>query len=174
MNHTSMYAKNHTAYLSLGSNLGDRKANLEEGLQMLAGTGIRPQRVSSLFETEPVDNLNQPWFLNLAVEAETDLSPGDLLRCCLQIEMSRGRIRTFRGAPRTLDLDILLYGDLVLQDPHLTIPHPRMVGRRFVLEPLAEIAPQVLHPVLKKSVLSLLLSCPDLSTVQRYSPGDTA
>ncbi len=161
-------------FLSAGSNLGNRKANLEAGLQMLAEAGIRPKRVSSFFETEPVGNTAQPWFLNLALEVETVLTPEDLLQSCQQIELSRGRVRSFHGAPRTLDLDILLYGNLIQRDPHLTIPHPRMIDRKFVLKPLAEIAPEVLHPILKASVLSLLQSCTDRSSVQLYFPGGSA
>ena len=159
-------------YISAGSNLGDRKANLSEGLRLLKAAGVQPRLVSSFFETEPVGNQAQPWFLNLALEVETPLPPQELLRCCLQIEFSRGRVRSFWGAPRTLDLDILLYGDMVIQEPHLTIPHPRMAERRFVLEPLAEIAPEVVHPLLKKSVVSLLQNCPDQSSVQRFSSGE--
>jgi 2-amino-4-hydroxy-6-hydroxymethyldihydropteridine diphosphokinase len=158
-------------YISAGSNLGDRKGNLSEGLQLLRLAGVRPISVSSFFETEPVENRNQPWFLNMALEVETVLPPQDLLHCCLEIEFVRGRVRSSRGAPRTLDLDILLYGDMVVQESHLTIPHPRMAVRRFVLEPLAEIAPQVIHPVLQRSVVSLLQTCPDHSCVQRYSSG---
>ena len=159
-------------YISAGSNLGDRKANLREGLQLLKSAGVHPLRVSSFFETEPVGGLDQPWFLNLALEVETALPPQALLRCCLQIELARGRVRSFRGASRTLDLDILLYRDTVMREPHLTIPHPRMAERRFVLEPLAEIAPEITHPVLKQTVVSLLQSCPDRSCVQRSSPGE--
>ncbi len=160
-------------YISAGSNLGDRKANLSEGLQLLRLAGVRPMSVSSFFETEPVENRDQPWFLNVALEVETVLPPQELLRCCLEIELARGRVRSFRGAARTLDLDILLYGDMVVQESHLTIPHPRMAVRRFVLEPLAEIAPQVIHPVLQLSVVSLLQICPDQSCVQRYSSGES-
>ncbi len=161
-----------TAFLSAGSNLGDRAQHLVFGIRALEEAGIRPVRVSSFFETEPVGNMDQPWFLNIAVEAVTSLAPEELLQRCQQIEISRGRVRTFQGAPRTLDLDILLYEDLILELPHLKIPHPRMAERRFVLEPLAEIAPQILHPVFDKSIAALLQSCPDPSTVQHYSPGD--
>jgi 2-amino-4-hydroxy-6-hydroxymethyldihydropteridine diphosphokinase len=162
-----------TAYLSMGSNLGDRIANLREGLRLLERAGAVPRRVSSFFETEPVGYRTQPWFLNLALEIETLMPPEDLLRCCQRIELARGRRRPFPGGPRTLDLDILLYGDRVLEGPALTIPHPRMVERRFVLEPLAEIAPEVFHPLLRKSVFVLLRSCPDPSAVRIYSPGDS-
>jgi 2-amino-4-hydroxy-6-hydroxymethyldihydropteridine diphosphokinase len=159
-------------YISAGSNLGDRKANLTEGLRLLRAAGVHPLRVSSFFETEPVGDRNQPWFLNLALEVETTLAPRELLRCCLQIEMARGRVRSVQGAARTLDLDILFYGDTVMKEPHLTIPHPRMAERRFVLEPLAEIAPETVHPVLGQSVAALLLSCPDQAQVQWHSSGE--
>ena len=162
-----------TVFLSAGSNLGDRKEHILVGLRALEEAGVQRTRVSSFFETEPVGNMDQPWFLNVALEATTSLAPQELLRRCQQIERSRGRIRTFQGAPRTLDLDILLYGDLILELPHLKIPHPRMAERRFVLEPLAEIAAQIVHPVLNKSILFLLQSCPDPSIVQPYSPGET-
>ncbi len=161
-----------TVFLSAGSNLGNRKEHLLAGLRALDAAGVHPARVSSFFETEPVGTTSQHWFLNVALEARTSLAPQDLLRRCQQIERSRGRIRTFQGAPRTLDLDILLYENFVLDLPHLKIPHPRMAERRFVLEPLAEIAPQLLHPVLHRSILFLLQSCPDSSTVQHYLPGD--
>ncbi len=152
------------AYISAGSNIGDRKANLEFALKsMETGTAVR--KVSSYFETEPVGYLNQPWFLNIAVEVETDLAPLELLNLCKKIEDSGGRIRSFPNAPRTLDLDFLLCGDLVINDPELTIPHPRMAERRFVLEPLAQIAPDVMHPVLKQSIRLLLDKCSDKSKV---------
>ncbi len=131
-----------------------------------------PTRVSSLFETEPVGFREQPWFLNAVIEVETRLAPAALLGTCQAIESASGRIRTFRNAPRTLDLDILLYGNLMMSDPGLEIPHPRMAERRFVLEPLAQIAPALVHPVLKKTIRSLLEACPDSSAVRICSPGD--
>ncbi len=161
------------AFLSAGSNLGDRKANLERAFAALRDAGARPRRISSWFETEPMGFREQPWFLNVALEVETSLTPHGLLETCLAIEEAGGRVRTFQNAPRTLDLDILLYGDLVINCPQLVIPHPRLPERRFVLEPLAQLAPDVLHPVLKKTVRSLLESCPDTSAVRIYSPGDS-
>ena len=159
-----------TAYLSAGSNLGDRKLNLERALQSLAAGGAQPMRISAYFETEPVGFQDQPWFLNIALEVDTCLSPNALLECCHGIERSMGRVRTFRDAPRTLDLDILLYEDRTINEPRLTVPHPRMTERKFVLKPLAQIAPELVHPVLKKTILSLLESCPDPSTVRLFSP----
>lgn len=160
------------AYLSAGSNLGDRKAYLERALASLREGGATPRRISSYFETEPVGFREQPWFLNVAIEVETLLSPSELLTTCQAIEAVQGRVRSFQNAPRTLDLDILLYGDLMLNDPRLVIPHPRLAQRRFVLEPLARIAPDLLHPVFKKTIRSLLETCPDPSMVRIYSPGD--
>jgi 2-amino-4-hydroxy-6-hydroxymethyldihydropteridine diphosphokinase len=153
------------AYISAGSNMGDRKANLEFALDSLAGRGI-VSNASSCYETEPVGFLDQPWFLNQVIEFETGLDPLELLSFCNGIEASRGRIRTFPNAPRILDLDILLYAELVISWERLIIPHPRMTERRFVLKPLAEIAPDLVHPVLKKSMRSLLHDCRDLSVVR--------
>ncbi|MBZ5495527.1 MAG: 2-amino-4-hydroxy-6-hydroxymethyldihydropteridine diphosphokinase [Acidobacteriia bacterium] len=158
-----------TVYLSAGSNLGDRKAHLRSGIDGLRSVGLAALRVSSVFETEPVGFLNQPWFLNIVVEAETRLTPRQLLACCLEVESQHGRVRSFPGAPRTLDLDILLYGDLVIDEPGLQIPHPRMAQRRFVLEPLAQMAPEVRHPTLGQSIHTLLASCTDSSRVTFHS-----
>ena len=152
------------AFILAGTNLGDLKANLDFALSSLAkgGTVIKS---SSRFETEPVGFLDQPWFLNQAIELETPLAPSDLLSLCQNIELSCGRVRTFPNAPRTLDLDILLYGDIVVDQEDLIIPHPRLSERKFALEPLAEIAPDFIHPVLKESIRSLLKKCPDSSRV---------
>jgi 2-amino-4-hydroxy-6-hydroxymethyldihydropteridine diphosphokinase len=157
------------AYLSCGSNLGDRKANLRRAIADLRSAGIPVRRISSVYETEPVGFRSQPWFLNLAVETETLLLPQELLACCLRIEAAHGRIRSFPGAPRPLDLDILLFGGLIIDEPGLQIPHPRMTERRFVLQPLAQIAPEVLHPVRKQQILTLLAGCPDSSRVAFHS-----
>ena len=159
------------AYISAGSNLGDKKANLEFALDELGKAGTVLQ-TSSYFETEPVGYADQPWFLNLAIEMETRLAPLELLRLCLTIESLRNRKRSFPNAPRTLDLDILLYGDAVVREEDLEIPHPRLSDRKFVLEPLAQIAPNLMHPVLKRSVQSLLETCTDASQVRQVStPG---
>ncbi len=155
-------------YISAGSNLGDKTANIEYALDELADAG-RISQVSSYFETEPVGYANQPWFLNLAIEMETRLAPSELLRLCLGIEASRDRKRSFPNAPRTLDLDILLYGDVVVREENLIIPHPRLSERRFVLEPLVQIAPDLLHPVLKQSIRSLLETCSDTSQVRQLT-----
>jgi len=156
-------------YLSGGSNLGDRKANLRYAIEDLRTAGMIVRRISSVYETEPVGFPDQPWFLNLAVEVETSLGPQELLACCLEIEARHGRIRSFPGAPRPLDLDILLFGNLILDLPPLQIPHPRMAQRRFVLHPLAQIAPEALHPVLGLKIASLLTACSDPAIVTRHS-----
>src|SRR5438876_4106603 len=156
------------AFLSLGSNLGDRGQNLRQALSGLARGHIEPRRISSCYETEPVGYRDQPWFLNIAVEASTLLSPHELLDRCRHIESKIGRRRSFPGAPRTLDIDILLYGDQVIAAETLVIPHPRMQDRRFVLMPLSEIAPQVLHPLLKQTVQALFETCRDSSAVRLY------
>jgi 2-amino-4-hydroxy-6-hydroxymethyldihydropteridine diphosphokinase len=143
------------AYLSLGSNLGDRAANIRECISRLKGCG-KVAGISSLYETEPMELLEQPWFVNCAVELETSLSPHELLACIQTIEADLGRNRVVDKGPRTIDVDILLYDELIVDEPALQIPHPAMNQRRFVLGPLSEIAPQVLHPRLDKSVAQML------------------
>jgi 2-amino-4-hydroxy-6-hydroxymethyldihydropteridine diphosphokinase len=153
------------AYMSAGSNLGDRLGNLERGLRALLKAGLDVRQVSPVFETEPVGFREQPWFLNIALEVGTRLSPDGLLAVCLEIESGLGRVRLVPGGPRTLDLDILLYDNLLVDRPGLRIPHPRMAQRRFVLEPLARIASGVTHPELGLTVAALLASCTDSSRV---------
>lgn len=148
-----------TVYLSLGSNVGDRDANLREAIKRLAPS-VRILRVSPIYETEPVDYTDQNWFLNLAVEAETDLSPNRLLAHTAVIERALGRIRTTPKGPRTIDIDILLYGDAVARTARLEIPHPRMAARRFVLAPLADLAPDLCHPVTRQTVREMLEAAP--------------
>jgi 2-amino-4-hydroxy-6-hydroxymethyldihydropteridine diphosphokinase len=145
-----------TAWLSLGSNVGDREANLRETVRRLEPEGIHIRRESSLYETEPQDLRDQPWFLNCVVEVETELFPKLLLTRVKRIEKSLGRKRTLVKGPRTIDIDILLYGSFVIQTAELEIPHPRMSERRFVLEPLAELAPELRHPVSRKTIRELL------------------
>jgi 2-amino-4-hydroxy-6-hydroxymethyldihydropteridine diphosphokinase len=144
-----------TVYISLGSNMGDREVNLAEAVRRLATLGT-VTRVSSLYETEPVEFLNQPWFLNCVVELETEKMPRSLLSAMLEIERAMGRRRTVAKGPRTIDLDLLLFGSSVVETPSLTVPHPAMHERRFVLEPLAEIAPDLRHPVLRRSAREML------------------
>jgi 2-amino-4-hydroxy-6-hydroxymethyldihydropteridine diphosphokinase len=155
------------AYLSLGSNLGDREAQLRAALDRLQTEG-RIVSVSSFYETEPVEFTDQAWFLNCAVALETTDTPEQLMSAILQMEQQMGRQRIQRKGPRTIDIDILLFGDTILDTPALTVPHPAMHQRRFVLQPLAEIAPAVQHPVLKKTIQELLDALPPGQTVRKY------
>lgn len=148
-----------TVYLSLGSNLGDRAANLEAAISQLAELGDVVAR-SSFYETEPIGFVHQPSFLNCVVALETELMPKQFLSRALAIEQKLGRRRTQAKGPRTVDIDLLLFGGSIVDTPALIIPHPAMHERRFVLEPLAEIAPEVRHPVFKKTVRELLNSIP--------------
>jgi len=143
-----------TVYLSLGSNLGDRAANLRAAIDHLAAVGT-VAAVSSFYETEPVEFREQPWFLNCVVKLETEKMPQQLLAALLDIEVQMGRRRDRKKGPRTIDLDILLFGSSAVQAKGLTIPHPAMHERRFVLEPLAEIAPEVRHPIFKRTIREL-------------------
>jgi len=143
-------------YLSLGSNLGDRKANLEAALRLIESPRLRLRRVSSIWETEPVDVKNQAWFLNLVAEVETDLFPKMLLNHVQRVEKKMGRERKTAKGPRNIDLDILLYGAFRVTAPGLMIPHPRMHERRFVLQPMVELAPNLRHPMLRRSMQELL------------------
>ena len=149
-----------TIYLSLGSNLGDREANLRAAIERLAPPDLRVLRTSPVYETEPVDYTAQHWFLNLAVEAETSLSPMELLARIGKIERALGRVRTVAKGPRTIDIDILLYGQTVVRSARLEIPHPRMSERRFVLAPLADLAPGLRHPVTHRTVREMLDTAP--------------
>ena len=152
------------AYLSLGSNLGDRAENLRTAVDKLQTSG-EIFRVSSLYETEPVEFTEQPWFLNCAVGLATKIRPRELLSLILTVEREMGRERIMDKGPRNIDLDILLFGSEVIETPKLTIPHPAMHQRRFVLEPLAEIAPDVEHPLMKKSIRELCIAARDAGPV---------
>lgn len=162
-----------TAYIGLGANLGEREAMLREAVRRLESLG-RVTAVSSLYETAPVGFLDQPMFLNAVVALETTLEPGPMVQRLLEIEKALGRTRTFRNAPRTLDLDLLLLGDLVLGTPNVTLPHPRLHDRAFVLAPLAEIAPAAMHPRLQQTAADLLAALPGNTDVQRYAAPDWA
>jgi 2-amino-4-hydroxy-6-hydroxymethyldihydropteridine diphosphokinase len=157
-----------TVYLSLGSNLGDRAANLREAIQKLANMGEVVQ-VSSLYETEPVELTAQPWFLNCAVKLDTEKMPRQLISAILGLEQSMGRQRKQKKGPRIIDIDILLFGSSVIEIPSLTIPHPKLHERRFVLEPLAEIAPDARHPVFKRSTRELRDALPPGQTVKKLA-----
>ena len=137
-----------TVYLSLGSNLGDRRDNLMTAVARLERAYMAVRRTSSLYETEPVDLTEQPWFLNIVLEGEVKVSPFELLDATQGIERDMGRARegSLHRGPRVIDIDILLFGESIVTEERLTIPHPRMAVRRFVLEPLVEISPDVRHP----------------------------
>jgi len=157
-----------TVYLSLGSNVGDREENLRAAIAALGEAGVRVTCVSSFYETEPVDLLEQTWFLNCAVEGETEVPALELMRALRGIELRMGSKKLVAKGPRLIDMDILLYGSETIDTPELQVPHPRMHLRRFVLVPLVEIAAEALHPGLKKNVKQLLEETPDRSMVRRF------
>jgi len=185
-------------YIALGSNLGDREANLTEAIERIKKLGLRIEKVSSIYETEPVGGRDQPWFLNQVIEiefikvalpdelkladesAECAIQAEALLSKLLEVEQSMGRVRTFRNGPRLIDIDLLFFGDRVIANPkeedemlrgrtEIFVPHPRMHHRRFVLEPLCEIAPDFVHPVLKSTCRELLTRVDDDSLVRPYT-----
>jgi|SRR5579862_2227859 len=156
----------HLVYLSLGSNLGDREKNLRDAIARLETEGSAVL-VSSFYETEPVDFTDQGWFLNCAVSLGTSETAEQFMKQILRIENEMGRQRLQKKGPRIIDIDILLFGDQIIDSPELTVPHPAMHRRRFVLQPLAEIAPAVRHPVLRKTVGELLDALPAGQAVQR-------
>jgi 2-amino-4-hydroxy-6-hydroxymethyldihydropteridine diphosphokinase len=147
-----------TAFLALGSNIGDREANLRHAVDRLASDEIRVLRRSSLYETAPQEMLDQPCFLNAVVEVETSLLPMQLLARIREIEREMGRRRVAPKGPRNIDIDILFYGRTVIATAELEVPHPRLAQRRFVLEPLAEIAPDFRHPLTGKTAPEMLLA----------------
>jgi 2-amino-4-hydroxy-6-hydroxymethyldihydropteridine diphosphokinase len=153
-------------YLSLGSNIGDRETYLREAIARLRALGSIVS-ISSFYETEPVEVTAQAWFLNCAVGLESNTAPEQLMAAILEIEQQMGRQRVQRKGPRTIDIDILLCGDAVINTSTLKIPHPAMQQRRFVLEPLAEIAPHVVHPLFKRTIQELLDALPKGQTVRR-------
>lgn len=143
-------------YIGLGSNLGNREENCEKAIQLLMENGASVSKRSSMFETEPWGIRNQPKFINMVVEIETGLEPEKLLGILKKIEQDAGRKPSKRWGPRVIDLDILLYEDLIVKSPELEIPHPGTSEREFILKPLSEIAPDKIHPLLKKSIKALL------------------
>ncbi|MGB8707670.1 MAG: 2-amino-4-hydroxy-6-hydroxymethyldihydropteridine diphosphokinase [Dehalococcoidia bacterium] len=150
-----------TVYLGLGSNLGDRKQNLAKALELLSPEAT-VEKLSSIYETEPVGYEQQPLFLNAVCRISTELKPRQILRLAKKIEAKMGRTPSFPNAPRSIDIDILFYGDEVFSSKELIIPHPRLTERAFVLVPLAEIAPDIVHPSSGKAIKKLLT---DLGTV---------
>ncbi len=157
-------------FLGLGSNLGEREGTLRLACSELQAGGFALVSSSSLYLTEPVGGPPQGWYLNAVVEGRTALGPRALLGLALSAERTRGRVRAFRNAPRTLDVDLLLYGEACTREPDLTLPHPRLHERRFVLVPLTEIAPDLRHPVLGRTMSELLDTCPDRSEVRPHVP----
>jgi 2-amino-4-hydroxy-6-hydroxymethyldihydropteridine diphosphokinase len=153
-------------YLSLGSNVGDREAQLRDAQTRLAAAG-RVVEVSSFYETEPVEFIEQPWFLNRVLALETDQNPQELMATVLRIEEEMGRRRVQNKGPRSIDIDILLFDDVVVDSKDLTIPHPAMHQRRFVLEPLAEIVPEAFHPWLNKTIRELRDALPPGQAVKK-------
>jgi 2-amino-4-hydroxy-6-hydroxymethyldihydropteridine diphosphokinase len=160
-------------YLSLGSNLGDRAENLARAVDGLPGAGINVLRQSSIYETEPVDFLDQPWFLNTVLEAETLLPPAQLLAALQGIERRLGSRKLVARGPRIIDLDILIYGGVVVRTAEMEIPHPRMAERRFVLVPLAELAPGLVHPIFHATIADLLAATRDNSGLKVWRPAET-
>lgn len=155
-------------YLSLGSNVGDRAAYLKSAIEKLGQLGS-VKAVSGFYETEPVETSPQPWFLNCAVKLETEKMPRQLIAAILNLEQEMGRQRRQQKAPRTIDIDILLFGNSVIELPSLIVPHPRMHERRFVLEPLAEIAPDARHPVFKRTIRELRDALPPGQLVKKFA-----
>jgi 2-amino-4-hydroxy-6-hydroxymethyldihydropteridine diphosphokinase len=156
-------------YLSLGSNVGDRDENVKAAIAALPAAGVQVRRVSSFYETEPVDYLDQAWFLNCVVQAETELPPLELLRRLRGVEARMGSKKLIAKGPRLIDIDILLYGQETMDTSELQVPHPRMAQRRFVLVPLAEIAPGLRHPSWSGTAQELLAETPDKSEVRRVA-----
>ena len=157
-------------FLGLGSNQGDRGGHLRMALDLLLGRGLGATLRSSLYRTDPVEVIDQDDFINQVVGCETALPPERILETCLVVEQSLGRQRTRDKGPRNIDLDLLLAGEDVREEAGLTVPHPRLHLRRFVLVPLVEIAPAAWHPVLRTTAADLLRSCPDRSRVERLDP----
>jgi 2-amino-4-hydroxy-6-hydroxymethyldihydropteridine diphosphokinase len=154
------------AYLSLGSNVGDREVQLRDAVARLGSVG-HVVAASAFYETEPVEFTEQPWFLNCVVALETNRTPQELMAAILGIEEAMGRQRVQKKGPRLIDIDILLFDQVVVESKEITIPHPAMHQRRFVLEPLAEIAPELLHPMFKKTVRQLRNALPSGQTVRK-------
>ena len=160
--------KQQTTYLLMGSNIGDRQVHLDTALRKIGESVGSIQKISSPYETQPWGVTNQDDYLNMAVQVSTSLTPELLFKKLKAIEAADGRNSIIQNAPRTLDIDILFYDELVIATELLIIPHPRLHLRRFVLTPLVDIAPDLIHPVLNKSIQDLLEICPDEKTVRKY------
>lgn len=157
-------------FLSLGSNLGDKRKNLAQALNLLRRHGVRILRASAIYRSEPVGNSDQPWFYNQAVEIRTALRPESVLKTIKKIEAQLGRTQTVLNGPRLIDIDVLLAENSIIRSDHLVIPHPRLEKRNFVLIPLEEIAPEAFHPTLGKSIFILRQESTDRSVVRRLRP----
>lgn len=158
-------------FLSLGSNIGDREKNLGDACSLLEKAHIKVLRSSSIYETQPIDYPSQPWFLNQMLEVSSGLLPDDLLDVVKTIETKLGRLKSIPKGPRKIDIDIVLAGEFIQQTPRLKIPHPKMHKRNFVLLPLREIDPGVVHPILKKTIESLVNDNDDPSEIRKYYSG---
>lgn len=158
-------------FLSLGTNLGNRKKNLALACSLLEEKGVEVLRASSVYRTQPVDVPDQPWFYNQVVEVDAEYDPPALLNLVKAIEKKLKRVPTFDKGPRTIDIDILLAGNTVIQSRRLKIPHPRMTERNFVLVPLREIAPHAVHPLLHERVVDLVQASADPAVVRKLGPG---
>ena len=169
-----MFSKNNyatKAYVGMGSNVGDRAGNLLLALRGMMEASLVVTRVSSIYETEPISKIGQPPYLNMIVEVGNPLPPPEqVMARCLRIEYALGRTREVKNGPRTIDLDLLLYGEVESDTQFLRLPHPRMHERRFILTGLAEIAPYLLHPVLNRTTRDLLESLEDKSVVRTWTP----
>ncbi|KYP13443.1 2-amino-4-hydroxy-6-hydroxymethyldihydropteridine diphosphokinase [Flavihumibacter sp. CACIAM 22H1] len=159
----------HTAYLLMGGNIGNREEYLKQAVELLRRQAGNPVRLSALYETAAWGNKNQEPFLNQAVQLETQLKAAELMTTILGIEEEIGRKRLYKYSPRVIDIDILLYDQEIHTSGHITLPHPELPNRRFALEPLNELAPDLLHPVLKKSIEDLLLVCQDPLPVKKLT-----
>jgi 2-amino-4-hydroxy-6-hydroxymethyldihydropteridine diphosphokinase len=161
------------AFAGLGTNLGDRTANLQRAIGLIRERAT-VTTVSPVYETEPVGYADQPWFLNCVVELDTPLPPHNLWDALQSVERAMGKATPFPNGPRVIDADLLLYDDLVIDEPGLQVPHPRMHERRFVLAPLADVAPALVHAALRRTVASLLEAAPEREQVRLFGEGDSA
>lgn len=168
--------QNPNAYIGLGSNVGDRPGNLLLAIQGMTAAGLEVARVSRIYESEPVETFPQRFFLNMVAELEGSRlpAPEELLKTLLGIEQTLGRTREVPMGPRTIDLDLLLYRDETRATPFITLPHPRLHQRRFVLEPLAELCPGLIHPIMNQTISELLATTCDVSTVTPWTPAQDA